>query len=45
MSEDNSEFREAIRECIHRHDVDADDLRAVATDLHETADKWESIEL
>jgi len=44
MSEDAAEFRDAIREAVRRHDVDADDLRAVADGLRDTADKWDAMD-
>jgi hypothetical protein len=40
---DDPEFREAMREAIRRHDPDADELRAVAADLQETAERWEEM--
>lgn len=41
------EFREDIRKAIRRHgaDLDAEDLRNVATDLESTADNWDGVEV
>lgn len=43
----DEEFREGVRALLRQHgqDLDADDLRAVATDLETTADKWEGIDV
>jgi hypothetical protein len=40
----DAEFRDEINEALRRHagDLDAEDLREVASDLHDTADKWEA---
>lgn len=39
----SEEARDEIRDVIKRHaaDLDADDLRAIAQDIDNTADKWE----
>lgn len=43
----DSSAREEIRRAIRRHEdnLDADDLREIATDLEETAENWEAIAL
>lgn len=41
MSE-NEEFREEIRTVVKRHDPDADELRGLADDIEELADRYEA---
>lgn len=43
----SEEFRDDLREVVKRHagDLDADDLRAAATDLEQTADNWDGMVL
>jgi len=40
----SNELREDIKAAIRSHDADAADLRAIAADLHEWADKYEAID-
>lgn len=44
MSDDATEARDDVRAAINRHDITADQLRAIADDLHVVADKWEATE-
>jgi len=44
MSEESTEARDDVRAAIQRHDISADQLRAIADDLHTIADKWETTE-
>jgi len=39
--DDNTEFREAARAVVRRHDPDPAELRALASDLETLAEKWE----
>lgn len=45
MSE--TDFREDVRAAIRKHgqDLDGDDLRELARDLEDTADRWDSLEV
>lgn len=47
MSSKTSEAREELKQVIRRHeaDLDADDLRKIASDLESTAERWEAIQL
>jgi len=42
----DTEFRDEIRVAVKRHaaDLDAEDLRDLAADLHDQADRWEDTE-
>jgi len=40
----SNELREDIKAAIRSHDADASDLRSIAADLHELADKYEAID-
>lgn len=37
-------FREAVRGVIKAHNPEADELRALADDLEDTADRWDQLE-
>ncbi len=39
-----NELREDIKAAVRSHDADASDLRAIASDLEELADKWDAID-
>ena len=39
-----NELREDIKAAIRSHDADASDLRAIASDLEELAEKYEAID-
>ena len=39
-----NELREDIKAAIRSHDADASDLRAIAADLEELAEKYEAID-
>lgn len=41
---DDLEFRGEIRMVIRRHDPDAEDLRDLASDLEDLADRYEATE-
>lgn len=43
----SEEFRDDVEEVIRRHaaDLDADDLRTLATDINDIADKWDGVSL
>jgi len=41
MSED-TEFREAVKRTIRQHDPSASELRALAADLQDLADRYET---
>jgi len=43
MSND-TELREEIKRIIRQTDPSAEELRAVANDLEETADKWDELD-
>ena len=44
MSGEDTEFREAIKHAIRKHDPDPDDLRDLSSDLDQLADEWEQME-
>lgn len=41
----DTEARDELRELVRRHagSLDSEDLRALADDLEQTADKWEAL--
>lgn len=40
----DEEFRADIREVLKRHELDPDDLRALADDLDTLAERWDQTE-
>jgi hypothetical protein len=44
MSETSSEFREEVRKVVRRHDPPADQLRTLAADLDQLADRYDTQE-
>lgn len=40
----DTEFREEIRQVLRRHDPGADDLRTLASDFEQLADRYETQE-
>ena len=44
MAEKASEFREEVKTVIKRHDVSANELRGLASDLEHVAEKWDELE-
>jgi hypothetical protein len=41
---ENTEFRESVKRAIRTNDPDAEELRAAAAYLEQTADKWDELD-
>jgi len=40
---DDTEFREAVKTVVRRHDPDAEELRSLAGDIESLADRYEAV--